>query len=100
MTMGACRLLGDLRSALRLVSKSLLFMGVVTVTWSQTPSGLYKAIGAVVSVESPGFTLQTDAGARLTIEVPGTALLVRVAPGEKTLKGATKISEKAFEVIR
>jgi hypothetical protein len=75
-----------------LVSKSLLFMGVVTVAWSQTPSGLYKAIGAVVSVESTGFTLQTDAGARLTIEVPGNALLVRVAPGEKTLKGATKIS--------
>jgi hypothetical protein len=67
-------------------------MSVATAGWSQTPSSLYKAAGTVASTEPTGFTLQTDAGVRLAVEIPNNALLVRVAPEEKTLKNATKIS--------
>jgi hypothetical protein len=74
-----------------LVCTSLLVISVVAVGWGQTPSSLYKATGTVLSSEPAGFTLQTDAGVHLTIVVPGNALLVRVAPEEKTLKNATKI---------
>jgi hypothetical protein len=70
---------------------SLLVISVVAVGWGQTPSSLYKATGTVLSTDPTGFTLQTDAGVHLTIVVPGNALLVRVAPEEKTLKNATKI---------
>jgi hypothetical protein len=75
-----------------LVCGSLLVMSVVTAGWSQTPSSLYKAAGTVASTEPTGFTLQTDAGARLAVVIPNNAILVRVAPEEKTLKNATRIS--------
>jgi len=94
MRMLACRLSGDrdIRSALTLVCGSLLVMSVATAGWSQTPSSLYKAAGTVASTEPTGFTLQTDAGVRLAVVIPNNALLLRVAPEEKTLKNATKIS--------
>jgi hypothetical protein len=40
-------------------------------------------MGAVVSIEPTGFTLQTDSGTRLTVLLPGTATLVRVGPNQK-----------------
>jgi hypothetical protein len=67
-------------------------MSLVATAWGQAPSPLYRAMGAVVSTNPTGFTLQTDAGARLAVVVPNNALIVRVAPEEKTLKNATKIS--------
>ncbi|MGD0129358.1 MAG: DUF5666 domain-containing protein [Terriglobia bacterium] len=93
MRTGACRHSGDLDpgSVLSLMCTSLLVISVVAVGWGQTPSSLYKATGTVLSTDPTGFTLQTDAGVHLTIVVPGNALLVRVAPEEKTLKNATKI---------
>jgi len=67
-------------------------MSVVKAGWSQTPSSLFKAAGTVASIEPAGFTLQTDTGVRLAVVIPNNALLLRVAPEEKTLKNATKIS--------
>jgi hypothetical protein len=49
-------------------------------------------MGAVVSIEPTGFTIQTDAGTRLTVLLSSQAILVRVPPNEKTLKNATKIN--------
>jgi preprotein translocase subunit YajC len=49
-------------------------------------------MGAVVSIEPTGFTIQTDSGTRLTVLLPDNATLLRVAPNEKTLKNATKIN--------
>jgi hypothetical protein len=48
-------------------------------------------MGAVVSIEPTGFTLQTDSGTRLTVLLPNSATLLRVAPNQKDLKSATKI---------
>jgi hypothetical protein len=55
-------------------------------------------MGAVVSVEPTGFTLQTDSGTRLTVLLPDNATLLRVAPNEKTLKNATKINAGEISV--
>jgi hypothetical protein len=49
-------------------------------------------MGAVVSTEPPGFTIQTDSGTRITVLLPDNATLVRVAPNQKDLKNATKIT--------
>jgi hypothetical protein len=49
-------------------------------------------MGAVVSIEPTGFTLQTDSGKRLAVLLSQSATLVRVAPNEKNLKNATKIN--------
>jgi hypothetical protein len=46
----------------------------------------------VVSTEANGFTIQTDSGARLTVVLADNATLVRVAPSQKDLKSATKIT--------
>ncbi len=94
MRMLACRLSEDrdIRSAFALVCGSLLVMSVAAAGWSQTPSSLYKTTGTVASTAPTGFTLQTDAGVRLAVVIPDNALLVRVAPEEKTLKNAAKIS--------
>jgi hypothetical protein len=59
---------------------------------TQTPSSVYKATGAVVSIEATGFTIQTDSGARLTVLLSSNALLLRVPPNQKDLKSATKIT--------
>jgi Cu/Ag efflux protein CusF len=94
MRIGACRLSRDLdlQSVFTWVCKCLLVISAVaTVGRSQAPSNLYKATGTVVRTDPTGFALQTDAGARLTIVVPTNALLVRVAPEEKTLKNAARI---------
>ena len=100
MRTGTCRLTDDLDLgwALALFSKCLLIMSVVAVGWGQTTSGLFKATGTVLSTEQTGFTVQTDAGVRLTIVVPDNALLVRVAPEEKTLKNATRIGVREIAV--
>jgi len=100
MGTGACGRSGDLElgSALTMICECLLLISIVAVAWGQTPSSLYKATGTVVSAEPAGFTLQTDAGARLTIVVAGNALIVRVAPEEKTLKNATKIGVRDIAV--
>ena len=60
--------------------------------WPDAASSAYKAMGAVVSIEPTGFTIQTDSGTRLTVLLPDHAILLRVAPNQKDLKNATKIS--------
>jgi hypothetical protein len=67
-------------------------MSLVATGWGQTPSALYKTLGAVVSTEPTGFTVQTDSGARLTVTLADNAILLRVAPNQKDLKSATKIT--------
>jgi len=71
---------------------SFLICSLVATGWSQTPSAAYRATGTVVSTDPTGFTVQTDSGTRLSVLLPTNALLFRVAPNEKTLKNATKIS--------
>ena len=48
-------------------------------------------MGAVVSIEPTGFTMQTDSGTRLTVLLSNQAILLRVPPNQKDLKNATKI---------
>jgi hypothetical protein len=78
--------------ALTSILQVFLAFSFVAVGRGQTPSPAYKAIGVVMSIEPAGFTIQTDAGARLTVLLSDHALLLRVAPNQKDLKNATKIN--------
>jgi len=94
MSKGACRQLMKL-DARRIISsfcEGFLILTLVAIGRGQTPSATYKAIGAVVSIEPTGFTLQTDSGTRLAVLLPNTATLLRVEPNQKDLKSATRIS--------
>jgi hypothetical protein len=55
-------------------------------------------MGAVVSIEATGFTIQTDSGTRLTVLLLDHAILLRVAPNQKDLKNATKINAGEISV--
>src|SRR5208282_4552164 len=82
----------DVRRVLTSLSKGFLVLSLVAIGRGQTPSPAYKAMGAVVSIEPTGFTIQTDSGARLTVLLPNQVILLRVAPNQKDLKNATKIN--------
>jgi len=94
MRKGTCRRMMDMNARRVFTSlwASFLVIGMAATGHGQTPSAAYRATGTVVSTEPTGFTLQTDAGARLTVSLPSNALLVRVAPNEKNLKNATRIT--------
>jgi hypothetical protein len=82
----------DARRIISSFCEGLLIFTLVAIGRGQTPGATYKAIGAVVSIEPTGFTLQTDSGTRLTVLLPDTATLLRVAPNQKDLKSATRIN--------
>ncbi len=82
----------DIRRVLTSLCKGFLVLSLVATGRGQAPSPTYKAIGAVVSIEPTGFTVQTDSGTRLTVLLSNQAILLRVAPNQKDLKNATKIN--------
>jgi hypothetical protein len=82
----------DARRIISSFCEGFLILTLVAIGRGQTPSATYKAIGAVVSIEPTGFTLQTDSGTRLAVLLPNTATLLRVEPNQKDLKSATRIS--------
>jgi len=51
-----------------------------------------RVMGTVASVSANTVTVKTDAGASVNVTVPDTARVLRTAPGQKTLTGATKIT--------
>lgn len=51
-----------------------------------------RVIGTVASVNGNTVTVKPDAGASVNVTVPDTARILRTAPGQKTLTGATKIA--------
>jgi len=50
-----------------------------------------RFIGTITEISGTTLTVKTDAGEARQVEVPGTAVLKRVAPGQKDLSAATPI---------
>jgi len=94
MRKGTCRRMTNVH--VRRVFTSLwtgfLVISLAATGRGQTPSAVYRAMGAVVSIEPTGFTVQTDSGTRLAVTLSDNAILLRVAPNQKDLKNATKIT--------
>lgn len=51
-----------------------------------------RPIGVVAEIRPGSFTLHTDSGAPLSVQLPDGVTVVRVPPGAKDLKAATKIT--------
>lgn len=60
----------------------------VTTISAQTPS---RFLGTITSINGDTITVKTDAGQSYQVEVPSTASILRVAPGEKNLSAAVTI---------
>jgi hypothetical protein len=54
-------------------------------------SGNVRAIGTITSIQRNTITLATDAGPQLNVTVQDSTRLLRIAPGQKDLKGATPV---------
>ncbi|HEV2207120.1 MAG TPA: DUF5666 domain-containing protein [Candidatus Acidoferrales bacterium] len=55
------------------------------------PGGATKQLGTIKAISGDTLTLVTDAGAEVTVQVPAGVRIVRVEPGQTSLKGATPI---------
>jgi hypothetical protein len=51
-----------------------------------------RVMGTVASVSGNTVSVKTDAGATVSVTIPDTARVLKTAPGQKTLTGATKIA--------
>jgi hypothetical protein len=58
----------------------------------QSSTGAAKQLGTIKSITGSTIVLATDNGAPVTVQVEGTARIVRIAPGDKDLKNAAPIS--------
>lgn len=67
--------------------------GVTRATARQAavPGGATKQLGTIKAISGDTLTLVTDAGAEVTVQVPAGVRIVRVEPGQTSLKGATPI---------
>src|SRR5579859_2126102 len=53
---------------------------------------LVRSIGVVTQIQQGSLNLRTDAGSDMMIQLPEGVKVVRVPPGSKDLKAATKIN--------
>ena len=63
-----------------------------------TPAAASRRIGAVKALKGTSITLTPDSGPDLTVAVEPTTRIVRIAPGEKSLKNATPIQLQDVQV--
>jgi hypothetical protein len=75
---------------LAVCSAVFLVAGLGSVTAQQPANS--RVMGTVASVSANTVTVKTDAGASVNVTVPDSARILRTAPGQKTLTGATKIT--------
>ena len=63
-----------------------VFLFVVSLTsYGQAPA---RFIGAITGISGASLTVKTDAGQSYQVEVPATAVIKRISPGEKDLSKA------------
>lgn len=65
---------------------------------AQAQSAASRTMGTVKAVSATGFTLTTDAGAEIGVALADGARLLRTAPGQRTLAGATNIQLAEIQV--
>ena len=72
-------------------------VALAAVVHAQQAPAANRVIGTVASVSGNSVSVKTDAGSAVSVTVPDTARIVRTAPGQKTLTGATKIAVSDIE---
>jgi hypothetical protein len=84
----------DIRNSVSMaaVALSVALLAIATLyapmTWAQAPA---RFVGAVTAINGTTLTVKTDAGQTYQVDVPSSASIKRVAPGQKDLSTATTI---------
>lgn len=69
---------------------AVLLAGCVWAGAQAAPSS--RVLGTVVSVTGPSIAVKTDAGGVVNVTVPDNAKILKTAPGQKSLAGATTLA--------
>ena len=82
---------------------ALIFSGIAPISsaHAQAPAAQNAAsrpVGTVKAISGNAVTMTTDAGAELTVNVQDSTRLIKTAPGQKDLTGATAIQLKDLQV--
>lgn len=67
-------------------------------TQAATPGSISRAVGTVKLVNGNTITLVTDSGTEVNVLIQDSAKLLKTAPGQKDLKGATPIEVQDVQV--
>jgi hypothetical protein len=81
----------------RAVCAALVLALPAAVFAQAQPAASNRVMGTVAAVSGNTVTVKTDAGATVSVAVPDAARILRTAPGQKTLAGATKIAVSDME---
>ena len=81
---------------------TLIFSGTapIPIVHAQTPApqnAASRPVGTVKAINGNAVTMTTDAGAELTVNVQDSTRLIKTAPGQKDLTGATAIQLKDLQ---
>ena len=79
-----------MKQIFRNMSLALAFSGLVSAS-SSTAQAPTKVVGAITAINGSTLTVKSDAGDLRQVKVPATAVLKRIAPGEKDLSAAVAI---------
>jgi hypothetical protein len=79
-----------IRNSASLMAVALLAIAAlyVPMTWAQAPA---RFVGAVTAINGTTLTVKTDAGQTYQVDVPASASIKRIAPGQKDLSTATAV---------
>lgn len=85
------------RSRIVLISGLAALMAFAAEAGAQQPAASSRVLGTVTAVSGTTVTVKTDSGATVDVTVPATAKILKTAPGQKTLAGATPIAVSDIE---
>jgi hypothetical protein len=74
------------------VTSLVAFLACAGLAVAQQPAPSSRILGTVTAVSAGSLTVKTDAGATVNVTVPGTAKILKTAPGQRTLAGATPMT--------
>ncbi len=74
-------------------AKSVIGLGLAAIAWAQTAAGT-RPVGTIVKIDPAArrLSLKTDAGPGMTVLLPEGINILRVAPGEKDLSRAERLT--------
>ena len=89
------------KTAMNRVALAIFTCFAIIVSGQQTPApstASGRAIGTVTAINGNTITVKSDSGTETQVVVPDSTRIVKTAPGQKDLKGATSIQLKDLQV--
>lgn len=96
MAIGLARRVTRTKYQLLAVTLAALWV-VATTSQAQQAPAANRVLGTVTAVNGNAVTVKTDTDGTVNVTVPDTAKILKTAPGQKSLAGATKLAVSDIE---